>query len=64
MAKPLKEIKINFRISRKELEQILFLADKLENELGQAQMWNTLRPGFSCDELLENLMYIAKENDM
>ena len=30
MARSLREIKINFRITKKEFEQILFLADKLE----------------------------------
>lgn len=45
-------------------EQLDILADKLEDELGSAEMWNTLRPGFSTDELMENLIYIAKENDV
>lgn len=57
----LRDLKDSRGYSRDSLE---ILADKLENELGYAQMWNTLRPGFSCDELLENLIYIAKENDM
>ena len=46
------------------IDKLNILADKLENELGPAQMWKTLRPGFSIDELMENLIYIAKETDM
>ena len=57
----LRDLKDSRDYSRDKLE---ILADKLESELGQAQMWNTLRPGFSCDELLENLMYIARENEL
>ena len=30
MAKPLKEIRINFRVSKKELSRIEYLAEKLE----------------------------------
>ena len=30
MAKPLKEIRINFRVSKKELTRIEYLAEKLE----------------------------------
>lgn len=57
----LRDLKDSKNYSRDSLE---ILADKLENELGQAQMWNTLRPGFSTNELMENLIYIAKENDV
>lgn len=46
------------------IDKLNILADKLENELGAAEMWNTLRPGFSTNELMENLIYIAKETDM
>lgn len=46
------------------IDKLNILADKLENELSPAQMWNILRPGFSTDELMENLIYIAKETDM
>lgn len=57
----LRALKESKDYSRDNLE---ILADKLENELGAAEMWNTIRPGFSTDELMENLIYIAKENDM
>ena len=30
MAKPLKEIRVNFRVSKKELSKIEYLAEKLE----------------------------------
>lgn len=40
------------------------IANKMEDILGPAEMWNTLRPGFSTDELLCNLEYIAKECDI
>lgn len=40
------------------------IADKMEELIGPAEMWNTLRPGFEQSELLENLEYIAKENDL
>jgi len=40
------------------------IADKMEDLVGPAEMWNTLRPGFSTDELIENLEYIAKEHDL
>ena len=46
------------------IDKLNILADKLENEFGAAEMWNTLRPGFSTNELMENLIYIAKETDM
>lgn len=57
----LRNLKESKNYSREQLEQI---ADNLENELGAANMWNTLRPGFSTNELMENLSYIAKENDI
>lgn len=47
--------------ARDELNKI---ADEMEELLGAANMWNTLRPGFSTDELAENLEFIAKENDI
>lgn len=57
----LRSLKDNRQYDRDRLEAI---ADKMENEIGQASMWSTLRPGFSADELLENLIYIAKENEL
>ena len=40
------------------------IADEMENELSPAEMWNYLRNGFSTDELLENLEFIAREADI
>ena len=45
-------------------EQLDAIADRMEDEIGCAEMWKTLRPGFSTDELAENLEYIAKESDI
>lgn len=46
---------------RENLENI---TDTIEELLGPAEMWNISRTGFSTDELLENLEYIAKEADI
>lgn len=46
------------------VEVINNIADEMEEQLGSAEMWNTLRPGFTTDELLENLEYIAREADI
>lgn len=43
-------------------EKLNKIADKMEEKLGSAEMWNILRPGFSYDELIENLEYIARES--
>lgn len=40
------------------------ITDTVEELLGPAEMWNICRIGFSTDELLENLEYIAKEADI
>ena len=45
-------------------EVINNIADEMEDQLGPAEMWNILRPGFTLDELLENLEYIAHEADI
>ena len=44
-----------------QLEEI---ANEMEDILSPAEMWNTVRVGFSVDELAENLEYIARENDI
>ena len=44
-----------------QLEEI---ANEMEDILSSAEMWNTVRVGFSVDELAENLEYIARENDI
>ena len=46
------------------VEVINNIADEMEDQLGSAEMWNILRPGFTLDELLENLEYIAREADI
>ena len=40
------------------------IADRMEEAIGPAEMWNILRPGFDSDEFLENLEYIAREADI
>lgn len=47
-----------------DLEKLEDICNEIEDVLGAAEMWNLLRPGFSYDELLENLEYIAKEADI
>lgn len=46
------------------IDEVDEIADKMEEEIGAAEMWNTLRPGMELDELIENLEYIARENDL
>ena len=46
------------------LEQLNKICDEMQEILGPAEMWNTLRPGFCIDELAENLEYIARETDI
>jgi len=46
------------------LEQLNEICDEIREILGPAEMWNILRPGFSIDELAENLEYIARETDI
>lgn len=57
----LREIKQTRNYDRNQLEKI---ADIMEEEIGPAEMWNTLRPAFSAGEFLENLEYIAREHDL
>lgn len=45
-------------------EKINDIADQMEELIGPAEMWNTLRPGFNLHEFIENLEYIARENDL
>ena len=40
------------------------IANEIEDLIGPTVMWKILRPGFSTDELIENLEYIAKECDL
>ena len=47
--------------TRDDLDKI---ADDMEDILGPATMWETVRLGFESSELLENLEYIAREHDL
>lgn len=57
----LRDMKEQHKYDRDDLNEI---ADAMTEELTAAEMWNILRVGFSTDELLENLEYIAKEADI
>lgn len=47
-----------------DINKLNKIADEIEEEIGPAEMWNTLRPAFSVGEFLENLEYIAREHDL
>lgn len=51
---------------KKVFERDLYesIADDMEDILGPAEMWRLVKYGFSTDELIENLEYIAKEADI
>ena len=57
----IRELKGNQENVSKKINDI---ADQMEELIGPAKMWNTLRPGFSLREFIENLEYIARENDL
>lgn len=57
----IRQLRENHSYDRERIEAI---ADQMEELIGEAEMWRTLRPGFSTDELIENLEYIAKEEDL
>lgn len=57
----LRDMKEQHKYDRDDLNEI---ADAMTETLTAAEMWNILRVGFSNDELLENLEYIAKEADI
>ena len=57
----LRDMKEQHKYDRDDLNEI---ADAMTEILTAAEMWNILRVGFSTDELLENLEYIAKEADI
>lgn len=40
------------------------IADEMEDILSPATMWDIVRLGFSTDELIENLEFIAREADI
>ena len=58
------ELKGNQENVSKKINDINDIADQMEELIGPAKMWNTLRPGFSLREFIENLEYIARENDL
>lgn len=55
------ELKENHNYDRMTLNDI---ADEMEEIIGEACMWRTLRPGLSVDELIENLEFVIKEEDL
>lgn len=46
------------------IDDIITIADEMEELLGEAEMWRILRASFSTDEFIENLEYIARELDI
>lgn len=46
------------------VDQLYDICSEMEEFLGPTEMWNTLKPGFSTDELASNLEYIARECDI
>lgn len=57
----IRDLKESRDYDRSKIDEI---ADKMEELIGPAEMWNIIRPGFEQDELLENLEYIARESDI
>ena len=57
----IKQLKEDRNYDRAAVDKI---ADEIEEVLSPAEMWNILRPGFSNDELIENLEYIVREADI
>ena len=47
--------------SRWKLDSI---ADFMEERVGAAELWNTLRPALESPEMLEHLLFLAKELDL
>ena len=57
----IREMKEQGNFNRTDWELI---ADEMEDILSPAEMWNIVRLGFSTDELIENLEFIARETDI
>lgn len=55
------ELQKNGDYRRETLDAI---ADMMEEEVGSAELWNTLRLGFETSEYMENLEYLARELDL
>lgn len=47
--------------SRWKLDSI---ADFMEERVGAAELWKTLRPALEAPEMLEHLLFLAKELDL
>lgn len=54
----------DLRVSDYTREDLDRIADEMEDILGLSTMWETIRVGFENSEFLENLEYIARENDL
>lgn len=57
----IREMKEQGNFNRTDWELI---TDEMEDILSPAEMWNIVRLGFSTDELIENLEFIAREADI
>ena len=57
----IREMKEQGNFNRTDWELI---TDEIEDILSPAEMWNIVRLGFSTDELIENLEFIAREADI
>ena len=57
----IRELQENGDYRRETLDAI---ADMMEEAVGAAELWNTLRPGFKTSEYIENLEYLARELDL
>lgn len=40
------------------------IADFMEERVGAAELWKTLRPALESPEMLEHLLFLAKELDL
>lgn len=58
------EIIRELRSSNYTMDDLDDIADGMEEIIGSAEMWDTLRHGFELSEFLENLEYIARECDL
>lgn len=57
----IRELKEGRSYDRAKFEEI---ADEIEEAIGPAEMWSIVRVGFTTDELIENLEFIAREADL
>lgn len=40
------------------------IADYMEEQVGAAELWKTLRPALESPEMLEHILFLAKELDL